>query len=171
MKKTAFFLILILGSVLVLSSCSTTYKLNVDKTPLEQSATIRFDRNKNFFGRTWYVVQKWNDFKIRADIYGNDSGWSSSAVTDLIVPAGENTFELIGFYSSEGRYSVTTYQVNEIKFRYNLEQGKKYEIRGKTKLLGLIAGYEFFIEFYDITNKRKLLEEWSVGKSSDFERQ
>jgi hypothetical protein len=169
MKKIILLLTLLSLSVLLLSSCGTTYKLNVDKTPLEQSATIRFDRNKNFFGSTWYVVEKWNGFDIRTDIYGND-GWSSTDVTELIVPAGDNTFVFIGFYSSEGRYSVTTYEIKEITFQYNLEQGKKYEIRGKTKLLGLIDGYEFFIELYDITKERKLLEEWSVAKSRDFDR-
>jgi hypothetical protein len=170
MKKILLLLTLIVGSVWLLSSCGSTYKLNVDKTPLEQSATIHFDSDKNFFGTTWYVVQKWNDYDIRADVYGNDTGWASGDDTELIVPAGENTFVFHGFYSSEGRYSVTTYEINEITFQYNLEQGKKYEIRGKTKLLGFIDGYEFFIEFYDITKGRVLLEEWSVGKSRDFER-
>jgi len=146
-NKVALFLVF--SAVVVLSSCFSipkTYKTFLDvTTPKEQNATVKFE------GGFW--LKKWNDM----DVY---------TTNNIVLPSGNNSFLFDLSFTFSNQYSSTTYKMENIELRYLFEPGKKYTIKSQYKSLGLLKGFEFFIELYDTTGRKpELLKEWKVGQS------
>jgi hypothetical protein len=160
MKKTIVRLVVIAGIMTLLSSCITfffpsTHKLVVDENvPMDLNATVTF---KNGF-----IVKEWNNINIKDDLYGTKNVWSND-ITRLTVPAGNTSFTFDLTFVISGANSTTTYSMKNIELRYNLEEEKKYQIEAKTKSLGFLKGYDFFVVINDVTGPSTLLKEWKVG--------
>ena len=171
MKSTIFrrlrmtALALIAGSAVLLSSCFTiprTFKLVVDpNNPVEQNVIITFTNNTS---RGYFIMKEWNGSPINEDLYGK-KGWRSNDKIRLTVPVGDNSFTFDVRYTFSTQYSSYTYRMEDIELRYNLEPEKAYQVKGRTKSLGIFKGDEFFVGIYDITKGSTLLKEWKVGES------
>jgi hypothetical protein len=162
MKKTVLCFVLIAGFVMSLSSClfliPKTFKMSVDDTVSEdQTVLVTFSNG----GNGLFIVKEWNGNKIVDDLYGKKS-ISGVDKTRLTVPAGNNSFTFDLYFTFSNQYSSTTYSFKDIELRYDLELGKEYQIKGKAKLIGLLKGYEFYVEIYDKTDDT-LLKDWKLG--------
>jgi hypothetical protein len=148
MKNKYSLFILGFGTAVLLSSClyiPKTYKTFLDTTiPLDQTVTVKFE------GEFW--LKKWNEINIYS-------------TNNVILPAGNTSFLFDLSFTFSNQNSTTTYRMEDIELRYLFEQGKKYTVKSKSKLLGLFKGYEFYVELYDTTDKSVLLKEWKIGQS------
>jgi len=159
MKKL---LVLSIISVFLFFSCSSTHKMVVDKNvSADQNVTVTF---VNDTMKGWFSIKEWNNKDIVNDLYGNTSIGSNDK-TILTVPAGNTSFTFNAYYTFSNQYSSTTRTFKGIELRYNLEQGRVYQIRGIIKSLGLFKGYELFVGIFDVTGSDTLLKEWKLGES------
>ncbi|MDR0322086.1 MAG: hypothetical protein LBI28_11330 [Treponema sp.] len=153
MKKTTLFWALVLGSVILFSSCFSTPKFNVGDISADQGATV------NFIG--WVIIKKWNNIDIYDDLYDDKSIWSSNGKTQLTVPPGNNSFVFdIIFFLGRDAYKYTN-----IELQYNLLPGRKYDVGNTAKSLGF-GRVALSIEIYDVTNEKELLKEWKLRDDS-----
>jgi hypothetical protein len=157
MKNTVLRLITVFGIALLLSSCSTTKQLVVDpNNPAGQNAEITFV-NK---GGSFYL-QEWNGVDINERLYPKDK-FSPTDKSVLTVPAGDNSFVFNVSYEYGGlRYTIRV-NYDNIELRYNLEAGKKYEVKGRSQFVSLLRHPDFFVGIYDVTTTRTLLKEWKM---------
>ena len=173
MKNKIFRFMLVFGITMLLSSClgllfSKTHELTVDpNNPADQNATITFV-SKSEKGQI--IVKTWNDVDISENLYGKKWHWSDDK-TKLTVPAGKNTFFIDINFQKLGKtvnYQQTyVYLLNQnVDLQYNLEAGKKYEVKGRVDSSGILIfkKYEFFVGIYDTTNKSTLLKEWKLAE-------
>jgi hypothetical protein len=148
MKNKISVFVLAFGAAVLFSSClyiPKTYKTFLDTTaPADQNTMVTFDGN--------FTLKRWNDSIVYA--YGT-----------LTLPSGNNSFLFDARFTFSNQYSSTTYTMENIELRYLFEPGKKYSIKGKYKLLGLLKGYEFYVELYDSTKRPVLLREWKIGQT------
>jgi hypothetical protein len=148
MKNRISIFVLALAAAALFSSClyiPKTYKTFLDITaPADQNTTVTFEGG--------FFLKEWNDSIVHA--YGA-----------LTLPAGNNNFLFDVRFTFSNQYSSTTYTMEDIELRYFFEQGKKYKVKTKYKLLGLLKGYEFYVELYDATKGSVLLRQWKVGQS------
>ncbi|MDR0322088.1 MAG: hypothetical protein LBI28_11340 [Treponema sp.] len=159
MKKTTLFLALVLGSVILLSSCSTTYKMNLGDASADQGATVNFSSG--------FMVKKWNNIDIYDDLYGDWQVWWESNKTRLTVPSGNNSFTFDVNFSINRGNSITTYKYNNIELQYNLLPGRKYSIETSAKMRSFLGtGVQLSIGIYDVTNGKELLKEWKLRDDS-----
>jgi len=166
MKKIVFCFVLMAGIMVSLSSClalmSTTYKLVVDKNvSSDQTVLVTFESDTM---RGWFSVKQWNNKDIVDELYGGKATWSNDKAK-LTVPAGNNSFTFNVYYTFSTRYSETTHTFKDIELRYNLEQGREYQIKGIIKSLGIFKGYELFVGIYDVKGTSTLLKEWKLGET------
>jgi len=164
--KAVFYFIFAVGIIVSLSSCfslfATTHKFVVDKNvSVDQSVIVTFVNDTK---EGWFLVKQWNGNNIEKDVYGN-KGTSSNDKTRLTVPVGNNSFTFNAYYTFSNQYNSTTYTFKDIELKYNLEQEKKYQIKGRIKSLGFFKGSEFFVGIYDVTGRENLLKEWKLGES------
>ena len=166
MKNKIFFLALITGLMVLMSSCfsmiPTTYRFQADEDlSVEQSAVITFySSSKNGY----FNVKELNGDSISEAVYGRRT-WSSNDRVRLTVPSGINRFTFDArFTSSVGNYS-SSYRISNVTLEYYLEAGTEYRIKGSTKSLGFLKGDEFFVGIYDLTKGQTLLDEWKIGES------
>ncbi len=165
MKKILFRFVLLSGIAMLLSSCffmiPLTRKMTLDENvPLEQSVIITF---KNSTDDGYFWLREWNGNDITEDVISKRV--SSKDRLKLTVPAGENIFTFDARYTFSSQYSSKTHNFDNIELRYILEPGKEYQIKGRTKFLGLFKGYELFVGIYDVTNRSTLLKEWKLGET------
>jgi len=163
MKKTVLFFMLIAGIVMSLSSClllfSKTHKMVVDPdVSADQTVLVTFI---NDTGNGWFSLKQWNNNDIKEGLYRN-KGTSSNDKAKLTVPAGNNSFTFDLYYTFSTQSSSTTYTFKDIELRYDLELGKEYVVKGKTKSLGFLKGSEFYVGIYE-KQGNKLLKEWKIG--------
>ena len=170
MKKTAIAPALLPTIILLftisLTSCFSipkTFKLVIDENiPAEQNAFITFVNN---ISRGYFYVKEWNGIDVTTSVYGEKLKWSSNDKVLLTVPAGENRIAFDVRYTFSNQYSSYTYKFDDMEIKYDLESGKKYQVKGRYKSLGLFKGYEFFIGIYDTAKGSVLLKEWKIGES------
>ena len=154
MKKTVF---LVLTVVVLFASCSSTFKMVYDTSlPAEQNAVVTFVSSTR---SGYFVLSEYNGQDIKEILYGKKLVWSNDTST-LTIPSGKTTFDFNLRYTFSNNYSSTTYDLGDLSFTYNFEPGKKYRINGTYK--GLFK-LEFFVELYDVTKKKTLLERMKVG--------
>jgi hypothetical protein len=150
MKNKISIFVLALVTVVLLSSClyiPKTYKTYLDTTtPLDQCTRVTFDGG--------FFIKRWNETKV----------YSSRTI---ILPAGNTSFLFDLHFTFSNQNSSTTYTLDNIELQYLFEEGKKYKVKSKYKMLALgFKGIEFYIELYDDTGRKSvLLKEWMVGKS------
>jgi hypothetical protein len=167
MKKITFRFVFFLAIAAFLSSCFSipkTFKLVIDEhNPPEQNATVTFINDTE---NGWFALNTWNAVDIWDSLY-QEKSISSKDKAELIVPAGANSFRFDMRFTFSGRYSSTTYRVDDVGVSYNLEAGEKYEIKGRYKALGFLGlgGYEFYVGIYNAKNGSKPLDEWMIGSS------
>jgi len=165
MIRTLFRFVLLLGIVVLFSSCifliPFTYKINLDQqNPSDQNATITFKNDTAYF-----QFKEWNEKDIKDDVYKKRI-IKSNDIIKFTVPAGNNGFTFDVKYEIGNSQQTTVYTYRNIELRYDFEPGKKYTIKGKVKFLALgFKGIEFYIHLYDTTKKSVLLKEWMVGKT------
>jgi hypothetical protein len=163
MKKALVYGALAAGLFIILSSCSSTFKLVVDEdNPVEQNALIIVDSGAGFF-----ILKEWNGIEIREMLY--KKRWlTSNDTVRLTVPAGDTSIGFDISFTFSNQYSSTTYKMDDIELNYNFEAGKRYRITGATKSMGFFKGYELMIRLYDVTvrgTKPELLKEWTLGET------
>jgi len=175
MKKTVFYFVLLAGIAVSFSSCLSllliaprTYKMVVDETvPEDQTVIITF---YNHLGRGWFELKEWNNewnSKEMGEILYGSPGVGSNDKTQLTVPAGNNRFIFNAYYSIGSGNSSTNYQFINIELRYDLEQEKKYLIKGSAKPSDSGKGYGLFVGIFDVTGKQELLlKEWKLGETN-----
>jgi hypothetical protein len=173
MKKTLFYFVLVIGLAASLTSCVgffislKVHKMVVDESvPADQTVIITFENDLN---NGWFQVKEWNNEqnskKLGEELYGKDGPWSNQK-TQLTVPAGNNSFTFDVTYSFSRGYTDIDYPFKAIQLRYDLELGKEYVIKGKSKRPDSGKGYEFFVGIYDVTGKQEiLLKEWKLGET------
>jgi hypothetical protein len=150
---------LIAGLAVFLSSCSSTYKMIVDKNiPEDQNVMVTFENDTK---DGYFFVREWNNIKINDELYGGKN-ISSNDKVEMTVPAGNTNFTFDVYYTISTRYSSTTNSFKDIELRYNLEPGKKYLIKGDSSFRDFLKGYEFSIRIYD-EDGRTLLKEWKLN--------
>jgi len=184
MKKTVFKFVLIIGVAAFLSSCITverkyykfledsvrtkttqggliqipgkTFKLTVDDNLSKGEGVIITFVNDTDDG--WFIVKKWNDMDIEVKLYGKKGDIWSDEKSRLTVPAGNSSFIFDANFGFSNRFK-------DIELKYDLEEGKEYQVKGTAKSLGRKMGYELFVGIYDVTKKSTLLKEWKLGES------
>jgi hypothetical protein len=165
MKHKTKLIVLAVSITALFSSCifliPSTHKFNLDQqNPVDQNVIINFDNDTK---DGYFILKEWNGININDTIYKKMIK-SNDNIT-ITVPAGNNSFlfDLKNTFSSQS--SSITYTSNNIELKYFFEAGKKYEIKGEYKLLGLgFKGVEIYVQLYDVTKKTTLLKEWMVGK-------
>ena len=163
MKKTLFYTLLVLGIVALMTSCfgliPSTKKMVVDENvPGEQSVLVTFSNRTE---KGYFFMKQWNN----KDITDINKNTKSNDNFKLTVPAGNTSFTFDVRYTFSNRYSSTTYPIEDIELRYNLEPGKEYQINGDARSLGFFKGHELFVEIYDVTGKKTFLKEWKLGET------
>lgn len=162
MKKIVFCFVLIVGTVVSLSSCSSTHKMVVDKNISEdRNVIVTFVSDTE---RGWFSLKEWNDKDITNELYG-DKNIGSKDKTVLTVPAGNTSFIVNVYYTFNIQNISATRSFKGVEIRYNLERGKEYQIKGIIKPSGLFKGYELFVGIFDVTGSSTLLKEWKLGES------
>jgi len=162
MKKTVLYCMLLAVIAAFFSSCPFTYKMVVDENVFpDQTVPITFGNNE----RNWiFYLKEWNSTEIKEELYNSFWGVSGSDKTELTVPAGNNSF----IFDMQYQYHILgvhfKYQIKSIELKYDLEQGKKYHVKGILKSLGSFE-YEVFVGIFDVTGKQEiLLKEWKLGE-------
>jgi len=184
MKKTVFNFVLIAGVVVFLSSCISvertyykfledgmrtkttqgalvkipgkTFKLTVDDSISKDGGIIITFVNDTYDG--WFIVKEWNGKDIEVKLYGKKGDVWSDEKSRLTVPAGNNSFIFDANFGFSNRFK-------DVELKYNLEDGKEYQVKGTVKSLGRNKGSELFVGIYDVTKKSTLLKEWKLGET------
>jgi hypothetical protein len=177
-KKIVFCIGLIFGILIALTSCATkftvkddgsysysdgifalgmgsSYKYNFDENiPIEQSVLVTFLKGPSF------VVTHFNDIFIRNYIYGSKNP-SSKDETVLTIPTGNNklTFNVSFLVGN----TINTFR--NIEIQYNLEPGKKYQIKGETISQGFFKNPHMVLKLLEVTNGSVVLREWNLSES------
>jgi hypothetical protein len=149
------------GLLILLSACTSTFKLVVDDTnPVEQNAVVTVGKGG------FIILKEWNGIAIKDNLYTKKRISQKDTVL-LTIPAGDNSITFDVYFTFSNQYSSTTYHLEDIQMNYKFEGGRKYQIRGATKFIGLLKGYELLVRLYDVTprSKPELLKEWTVGKT------
>jgi len=166
-RKILFRVVLLLAVTVLLSSCFTiprTHKMIVDEySPAERNATVTFVSSTR---NGWFIFKEWNSINLQEALYGK-RGTSSADKAILTVPAGTNTFTFDMRFTFSNQYSSTTYRIEDVELRYDLEAGEKYQVKGRHKFLGFLGfgGLELYVGIYNVTNKSVLLKEWQLKEA------
>ena len=170
MKKAVQSFAVIVGLMAALSSCASTFQLVVDKNnPVDQTATILFANDKSSSGL--YHLFKWNGTSIEEQLYGKKAKVSNGDKVLLTVPAGVNNFRFNMSYVDTFLGDVlAVYSADDVGLEYNLEAGKKYQVKADLRSLGFLKGNSLYLGIYDITESKEgeLLKEWRVGGRKRF---
>ena len=162
MKNTVFRVTLAAGIIALLISCSSTnkYKLVADETnPPDQNVAIVLNGEE---GKGGYITLKEvNGKDINEALYGGPLQEAYSCISELAVPAGNNTF----LFNITYWFSYNSYHIKNIELGYYLETGKKYEVKGRSDMGLLKKGIDFYMGIYDVTKGTTLLKEWKVGEA------
>jgi len=136
--------------------------------PENQNAKIYFNSTGN---DGWFYVSKWNDVKIKEELYGDKKWWGDGDEVILNVPAGMSriTFDIEFNINNPEKNEPGNYKSRDVEVEYYFDAGKIYRIRGrleKSKTLFLKRPTAtLYIGLYDITSKEKLLEERRIPRS------
>jgi len=165
MNKSKCYLFLALITIVLFSSCTIprTHRLVIDEySPPEQNATITF---KSHTERGWFILREWNNIEIREDLYIKTKGTIRSKDKAVFtIPAGNHTFLFDMRITFSNQYSTTTYRFDNLRVQFAFEAGKEYEIRSRTRSLGLFRGSEVLLGVYDITGRSERVQEWKLGE-------
>jgi hypothetical protein len=167
-QKAILLFTLVLGSGALFSSClfmlvgsskPKTYKLNVEKTPVNESVLVTFQD-----GPYTFSVQKWNDVKIANRLYGMSSSTTFDK-SEITIPYGESSF--IFHITYRRGNSSTYYRMEDIELRYLFEEGRDYTVKGRADSAERSGGYDLYVELYDSTEKGNtiLLKDWRLGQA------
>ena len=162
MKNTVRFFVMSIAIGIITVSCliSSTHKMDMNENlPIEQKAVVTFVNNN--IG--WFILKEWNGIDITDRVYGK-KGVTSKDKAILTVPAGENSFlykvNFTWFYNQ----STRTVALDNIEMKYSYEPNKKYQVKGRTKSLGLFKKDELFVGIYEVDKNSVLLREWKLGE-------
>jgi hypothetical protein len=151
--KKKYLIVCLIGVVSLLSSCASTRSWVFDEnSPREDNATI------TFVHKGYFTIKEWNGINVRDSLYPGTTWRSKYDKCVLVVPPGNNNFLFNVYYEVSSQ--LTVYFEN-ISMQYNLEAGKKYEVRGRTTGFFTLT---YYLGLYDVTSKKaELIREWQIG--------